>query len=90
MKIIYTIQTQLFVKSRQGVETLLTTDQQNFAYNTLEEANKALQDLKQYHLSNSDYKPIIGDSNGLFLLSQDTGQKFTLEFKINQFMLKES
>lgn len=90
MKIIYTLQTQLFVKNREGIETLLITDSQNFAYNTLEEAQKALQDLKQYHKSVSDYKALTGDSNCLSYKSQETGQIFRLEFKINQFLLKES
>lgn len=90
MKIIYTLQTQLFVKNTNGVENLLTTDSQNIAYNTLEEAEKALQDLKQYHLSVSEYKPLVGDSNGLYLKSKETEQIFRIEFKINQFLLKES
>lgn len=90
MKIIYIIQTKLSVKNREGKETLLSTDTQDFAYDSLEEANKALKELKQYHLSNSEYNPLLGDSNGLFLVSQDTGQKFTLRFELKELMLKES
>ena len=90
MKIIYTLQTQLFVKNREGKETLLTTDTQNFVYDSLEEARKALEDLKQYHIAISDYKPLAGHTNRLFYKSMETGQLFTLEFEIKQFMLKES
>ena len=90
MKIIYTLQTQLFVKNREGKETLLLTDAQNFAYDSLEEAHKALEGLKQYHISISDYKPLAGQTNRLFYKSMETGQTFTLEFEIKQFMLKES
>ena len=90
MKIIYTLQTQLFVKNREGKETLLTTDTQNFAYDSLEEARKALEDLKQYHMSISDYKPLAGHTNRLFYKSMDTGQLFKLEFELKEFMLKES
>lgn len=90
MKIIYTLQTQLFVKDREGKETLLLTDSQNFAYDSLEEARKALEDLKQYHVAISDYKPLTGHANCLFYKSMETGQAFKLEFEIKQFMLKES
>ena len=90
MKIIYTLQTQLFVKNREGKETLLITDTQNFAYDSLEEARKALEDLKQYHIAISDYKPLEGQTNRLFYKSKETGQAFKLEFELKEFMLKES
>ena len=90
MKIIYILQTQLFVKNCEGKETLLLTDTQNFAYDSLEEARKALEDLKQYHIAISDYKPLVGQTNCLSYKSIETGQLFKLEFEIKQFMLKES
>lgn len=88
MTTIYTLQTTLTVTDIKGKETLLDVNTAQFAYRSRENAYKALQSLKKEHIAIGNYEPTRSDFS-LVKRSLETGQKYTLDFEIKEFILSD-
>ena len=88
MKTIYTLQTTLRVIDNKDTETLLDVNTAQFAYRSRENAYKALQELKKAHIAIGSYDPTRSDFS-LVKRSIETGQTYTLDFEIKEFILSD-